>query len=115
MPDLFLLLRVSVPLWWIFPAALIGFMCSNLAYVLFRAELLGWQKRRQARFLHEQAMLFAVELDKHLQSEPLQFPKTQSLFVDGTKLKPRQLKRMIERLVNEDDRRFFSSEGGGNH
>lgn len=123
-----LLLRASMSPWWMLLAGiLIGLVFSRLVFTVFYAELLGWQKRRQARLLHAEALKFARKLDKELadldaefgppmpRKEPLRFPLTRQFVVDGAKLKTRQIKRMIERIVNEDDRRFLSVEGGGNH
>jgi len=125
--NTFILLCASVSPWWMCLAGLlIGSILSNLAYVLFSAELLGWQKRRQKRLLDAQSLGFLKKISAEIEATDIpdiperrpplpRFPKTKPLFIDGSNLKPRQVKRMIQKLVDADERRFLQIEGGGNH
>ena len=91
-------------------AFILGSALSNLAWFIFRAEVLAWQKRRQVRKLD---LAMAAKLSASSAWEPRRSDVAISQSDEGPfymvndKYTDLQLRRMIIRLRSEDRRRFF--------
>lgn len=82
---------------------LAGMLCSHLALTTFRAELLGWQKRRQARKL-------TLAMAEKIACPAPHFPESgEGPFVleGGLDANRPRLIQFASRLHAQDRRRFF--------